>query len=96
MAAKDYYGVLGVPRNADDAALKKAYRNLARAYHPDRNPGDRKAEDRFKEISEAYSVLSDPEKRAQYDRFGVVGAPGAGDVGFGTIFEDLFEGFFGG
>src|SRR5260370_23849914 len=97
VAAKDYYGVLGVPRDADDAALKKAYRNLARAYHPDRNPGDKKAEDRFKEISEAYSILSDPEKRAQYDRFGVVGgAGGGGEAGFGTIFEDLFEGFFGG
>ena len=95
MAAKDYYAVLGVDRNADDAALKKAYRNLARAYHPDRNPGDKKSEDRFKEISEAYTVLSDPEKRAQYDRFGTVGG-GMGDPGFGTIFEDLFEGFFGG
>ena len=57
MAARDFYGILGVPRDADDAALKKAYRTLARAYHPDRNPGDKKAEDRFKEISEAYSIL---------------------------------------
>ncbi len=96
MAARDYYAVLGVPRDADDAALKKAYRNLARAYHPDRNPGNKKSEDRFKEISEAYGVLSDPEKRAQYDRFGTVGGGGGGDPGFGTIFEDLFEGFFGG
>jgi molecular chaperone DnaJ len=97
VAARDFYAILGVPRNADEAALKKAYRNLARAYHPDRNPGDKKAEERFKEISEAYAILSDPDKRAQYDRFGVVsGAGGPGDVGFGTIFEDLFEGFFGG
>ncbi|HEV8439804.1 MAG TPA: molecular chaperone DnaJ [Methylomirabilota bacterium] len=96
-AAKDYYAVLGVSRDADDAELKKAYRNLARTHHPDKNPGDKKAEDRFKEISEAYGVLSDPDKRAQYDRFGTVaGAGGFGDVGFGTIFEDLFEGFFGG
>jgi molecular chaperone DnaJ len=97
MAAKDYYDVLGVSRDADDAELKRAFRNLARAHHPDKNPGDTKAEDRFKEINEAYGILSDPAKRAQYDRFGTVAGPGGvGDVGFGTIFEDLFEGFFGG
>jgi molecular chaperone DnaJ len=97
VASKDYYGVLGVSRDADEAELKKAYRNLARTFHPDKNQGDKKAEERFKEISEAYGVLSDPEKRAQYDRFGTVAGPGGfGDVGFGTIFEDLFEGFFGG
>ena len=97
MASKDYYGVLGVSRDVDDAELKRVYRNLARTHHPDRNPGDKKAEERFKEISEAYAVLSDPDKRAQYDRFGTVAGPGGmGDVGFGTIFEDLFEGFFGG
>src|SRR6266705_710559 len=97
MASKDYYSVLGVSRDADDAELKKAYRNLARTYHPDKNPGDKKAEERFKEANEAYGILSDPEKRAQYDRFGTVSGPGGvDDVGFGTIFEDLFEGFFGG
>ena len=64
MAARDFYAILGVPRNADEAALKKAYRNLARAYHPDRNPGDKKAEERFKEINEAYAILSDPDGRA--------------------------------
>ncbi len=97
MATRDYYTVLGVSRDADDAELKKAYRNLARTHHPDKNPGDKKAEERFKEISEAYTVLSDPDKRAHYDRFGT--APGAGggpDMGFATIFEDLVEGFFGG
>ena len=95
MASKDYYEILGVPRDADDATLKKAYRTLARQHHPDKNPGDVRAEERFKEISEAYTVLSDPDKRAQYDRFGTVSDLGGG-AGFGTIFEDLFEGFFGG
>ena len=98
MASRDYYAVLGVRRDADDAALKTAYRTLARQHHPDRNPGNARAEERFKEISEAYAVLSDPQKRAHYDRFGTVSGAGGGpgDVGFGTIFEDLFEGFFGG
>lgn len=96
-AQRDYYAVLGVARDAGEADLKKAYRTLARAHHPDRNPGDKAAEDRFKEISEAYGILSDPEKRAHYDRFGTVEGLGAGpDIGFGTIFEDLFEGFLGG
>ena len=95
--SKNYYSVLGVARDAGEDELKKAYRKLARQYHPDRNPGDKVSEERFKEISEAYSVLSDPDKRGQYDRFGTVSGPGAGgDVGFGSIFEDLFEGFFGG
>ncbi len=97
MANKDYYDILGVSRDADDAELKRAFRNLARTHHPDKNPGDKRAEERFKEIAEAYGVLSDPAKRAQYDRFGTVAGPGGiGDVGFGTIFEDIFEGFFGG
>ena len=99
MAAKNFYGVLGVSRQADDAELKKAYRKLARMYHPDKNPGDQASEERFKEISEAYAVLSDPDKRAQYDRFGTVSGPasasGQADTGFGSIFEDLFDGFFG-
>ena len=99
MASKNYYSVLGVPREADEAELKRAYRKLARMYHPDKNPGDKAAEERFKEVNEAYTVLSDSEKRAQYDRFGTVSSPGGTgggpDVGFGTIFEDLFEGFFG-
>ena len=77
--AKDYYEILGVPRTATVAEIKKAYRKLARKYHPDLNPGDKSAEARFKEIQEAYSVLSDPKKRAQYDQFGFVGdfPPGA-------------------
>lgn len=99
MAKHDYYDMLGVPRDAGEVEIKKAYRQLALQHHPDRNPGDRKAEERFKEVNEAYSVLSDPEKRAQYDRFGTVGVTGGGfdpsDLGFGTIFDDLLEGFFG-
>ena len=95
---RDYYEVLGVSRNATDAELKKAYRQLAMRNHPDKSPGDAEADNRFKELNEAYAILSDADKRAQYDRFGTVspGAGGFGDVGFGTLFEDLFEGFFSG
>ncbi len=67
---KDYYAILGVPRNATEKEIKAAYRKLARQYHPDVNPGDKHAEEKFKEINEAYQVLSDPEKRAAYDRYG--------------------------
>ncbi len=77
---RDYYEVLGVPRNATEADIKKAYRKLARQHHPDRNPGDKQAEARFKEVQEAYDVLNDKAKRAQYDRFGFAG-PGFGGQG---------------
>jgi len=93
----DYYEILGVARTAGDAELKKAYRQLAMQYHPDRNPGDKQAEERFKEASEAYAVLSDPDKRAHYDRFGTIAGLGGGvdfGQGFGTLFEDIFESFF--
>ena len=106
---RDYYEVLGVDRNADDAALKKAYRALAKKYHPDMNPGDKEAEKKFKESSEAYAVLSDAEKRRQYDQFGHAafegGAGGAGGgfggfdfsgADFGDIFGDIFGDLFGG
>ncbi|MCI8895456.1 MAG: molecular chaperone DnaJ [Lachnospiraceae bacterium] len=103
---RDYYEVLGVDRNADDAALKKAYRVLAKKYHPDMNPGDAEAEKKFKEASEAYAVLSDPDKRHQYDQFGHAafeggGAGGAGGfdfsgMDFGDIFGDIFGDLFGG
>lgn len=105
---RDYYEVLGVDKNADDAALKKAYRALAKKYHPDMNPGDEEAEKKFKEASEAYAVLSDPEKRRKYDQFGHAafdgGAGGAGGFGgfdfnsadFGDIFGDIFGDLFGG
>jgi curved DNA-binding protein len=95
---KDYYQILGVPRNASQAEIKKAYRKLAMQYHPDRNPGKEKwANDKFKEINEAFSVLGDPEKRAQYDRFGTAQGMNIGDI-FGspytrTTFEDLMKDF---
>lgn len=97
---RDYYEVLGVEKNADDAAIKKAYRVLAKKYHPDMNPGDAEAEKKFKEASEAYAVLSDPEKRRQYDQFGHAafdgGAGGAGGFDFsGTDFSDIFGDIFG-
>ena len=94
--AKDYYQVLGVPRNTSDEEIKKAYRKLAMKYHPDRNPGNGNwAHEKFKEINEAYGILGDPQKRKQYDQFGT-----AGDVGdiFGspftrTTFEDMMKDF---
>ncbi len=104
---RDYYEVLGVDKNADDAALKKAYRSVAKKYHPDVNPDNAEAEVKFKEASEAYEVLSDSEKRRQYDQFGHAafenGGAGAGGFGggfggfdFGGDFSDIFGDFFGG
>ena len=111
MAKRDYYEVLGVQRGADEKALKAAYRNHAKKFHPDANPGDKASEAKFKEISEAYDVLKDPQKKAAYDRFGHQafengsgGARGHAGAGFGPefnssmsdIFEDLFGDFMGG
>ena len=108
-AKRDYYEILGVSRDADDATLKKAYRALAKKYHPDMNPGDAEAEKKFKEASEAYAVLSDADKRRQYDQFGHAafengGGGGAGGFGgfdfngadMGDIFGDIFGDLFGG
>ncbi len=98
---KDYYAILGVPRNATQEEIKRAYRRLAMKYHPDKNPGNKEAEEKFKEISEAYEVLSDPQKRAIYDREGYIGLKSSGYKGFEDIsdifktFSDLFEEFFG-
>lgn len=103
---RDYYEVLGVSKDATDDELKKAYRVLAKKYHPDMNPGDKEAEIKFKEASEAYAVLSDPDKRRQYDQFGHAafdGGAGGGAGGFdfsgmdmGDIFGDIFGDLFGG
>ncbi|MDF2145271.1 DnaJ C-terminal domain-containing protein [Knoellia sp. p5-6-4] len=99
---KDFYAILGVPQDADAAAVKKAYRKLARKEHPDQNPGDAQAEQRFKDIGEAYAVLSDPEQRQQYDAIrsmthgGARFRAGAGGPGGGAGFEDVFSSMFGG
>ncbi|OIQ61559.1 chaperone protein DnaJ [Moorella thermoacetica] len=106
MAKRDYYEVLGVSRDASEAEIKKAYRQLARKYHPDMNPGDKEAEEKFKEVQEAYEVLSNAEKRARYDQFGHAGTEAGGGPGFGGFdfggagadfgFGDIFDMFFGG
>src|SRR3982751_6247881 len=106
MAKRDYYDVLGVPKNASDEDIKKAYRKLAMKHHPDRNQGDdaKKSEDKFKEAKEAYEMLSDPQKRDAYDRYGHAGVDpnmggggfGAGAGGFADAFGDIFGDIFGG
>ncbi len=103
---RDYYEVLGVPKGATQDELKKAFRKLAKQYHPDLHPGDKECEEKFKEVNEAYEVLSDSDKRARYDQFGHAGVDpnygaGAGAGGFGGFggfsdISDIFEGFFGG
>lgn len=98
---KDFYAILGVSKDASDEEIKKAYRKLARTYHPDKNPGDEAAEQKFKDVSEAYTVLSDKEQREQYDAIRAMGSgarfsagsPGSGE---GGGFEDLFGNLFGG
>jgi molecular chaperone DnaJ len=100
MAKRDYYDILGVAKDADDAALKSAFRKLAMKYHPDKNPGDAEAERQFKELNEAYQVLSDPQKRGAYDRFGHQafeqgGGPGGFGPDFSSSMSDIFEDIFG-
>ena len=106
---RDYYEVLGVDKNASETEIKRAYRKVAKKYHPDMNPGDKEAEAKFKEVTEAYEILSDSEKKAQYDQYGHAafeqGAGGFNGGGFGgfdfggdmgDIFGDIFGDFFGG
>ena len=101
---RDYYEVLGIDKGADDTAIKKAYRNLAKKYHPDMNPGNAEAEQKFKEVNEAYSVLSDPDKKAKYDQYGHAAfdpSAGGGYGGYGGFSDfgdigDIFSSFFGG
>lgn len=102
---RDYYEVLGLDKGADDGAIKKAYRSLAKKYHPDLNPGDKEAEAAFKEVNEAYDVLSDPDKRKKYDQYGhaafdPAAGGGSGFGGFGDFggfdINDIFSSFFGG
>ena len=102
MAEKDYYDILGVKKSATDDEIKKAYRTLAKKYHPDKNKGNKEAENKFKEISEAYAVLSDKEKREQYDRLGREafsgfggGAPGGANPFAGFDFSQFAEQFVG-
>ena len=96
MAKRDFYEILGVGKSAAEAEIKKAYRQMALKYHPDKNPGNKEAEDKFKEAAEAYEVLSDPEKRRRYDQFGhqgVGGAAGNGGYGGGMNMDDIFSQF---
>ena len=103
---RDYYEVLGISKGAGEAEIKKAYRSMAKKYHPDMNPGDAEAEAKFKEVNEAYAVLSDADKKAQYDQYGHAafdqtaggGGYGGGFGGFGDFgdISDIFGSFFGG
>lgn len=94
MGQRDYYEILEINKNADEAEIKKAYRKMAIKYHPDKNPGDKESEEKFKEAAEAYEVLRDPQKRERYDRYGHAGVKGGGGSGdFGMSMDDIFSNF---
>ena len=93
MSKRDFYEILGVAKNAEDAEIKKAYRQMALKYHPDKNPGDKVSEEKFKEAAEAYEVLSDPQKRQRYDQFGHKGVGGASGGGNHMNMDDIFSQF---
>jgi len=95
MAKRDYYEILGVNKTASESEIKKAYRQMALKYHPDKNPDDKEAEEKFKEAAEAYEVLSNPEKKTRYDQYGHAGMGGAGNGGYGggMNMDDIFSQF---
>ncbi len=93
MSKREYYEVLGVNKNAAEAEIKKAYRQMALKFHPDKNPGNKEAEEKFKEAAEAYDVLSNAEKKQRYDQFGHRGMNGNGAGGAGMNMEDIFSHF---
>ena len=97
---RDYYEVLGISKGASESEIKKAYRSMAKKYHPDVNPGDAEAEAKFKEVNEAYAVLSDPDKKSKYDQYGHAAfdpnSGGFGGGGFDVDLGDIFSSFFGG
>src|SRR5665213_1572725 len=97
MAKKDFYDILGIKKSASPEEIKKAYRQMAIKFHPDKNPGDKASEDKFKEAAEAYEILSDPDKRSKYDQFGHAGvgssAAGGGFSGGGFSMDDIFSQF---
>ena len=95
MAENDYYNVLGVAKSSNQDEIKRAYRNLAKKFHPDKNPGNKESEEKLKRINEAYTVLSDPEKRSNYDRYGTADFQGINMEGFGDLFSQIFRGFGG-
>ena len=93
MSKRDFYEILGVSRNSSETEIKKAYRQMALKYHPDKNPGDKASEDKFKEAAEAYEILSDPNKKSRYDQYGHQGVGGGSNGSHGMNMDDIFSHF---